>query len=133
MSAFFHRAIGLTLVALFLAACQQGARSTPPTEDEVKAYITRKAQALATGVGSAHSSTTVTFESVRFGESRSTTERDRLVNGITGPTVFPVRVKYSELRRWGNGDTQTVQTHYDYEFYVDEFGEWNTYGVGPVR
>ena len=133
MVAFFRQAVGLSLVALFLAACQQGAGSKPPTEDEVKAYITRKAQALATGVGSAHSSTTVTFESVRFGESRSTTERDRIVNGITGPMVFPVRVKYSELRRWGNGDTQTVQIHYDHEFYVDEFGEWNTYGVGPVN
>ncbi|HEX8436104.1 hypothetical protein [Archangium sp.] len=133
MFASFSRVLGVSIVALFLAACSQSARSTPPTEAEVKAYVTRKAQALATGVGSSHSSTTVTFESVTFGESRETTERDRLVNGISGPMVFPVRVKYSELRRWGNGDTQTVQTHYAYEFYVDEFGEWNAYGVGPVN
>jgi hypothetical protein len=130
MVASFHRVLCLSLVSLFLAACQQ---SKSPTENDVKAFVTRKSEMLATGVGSSHSSVTVTFESVLFGESRATNERDRLVNGITGPTVFPVRVKWSELRRWGNGDTDTVQIHYAYEFYVDEYGQWNANSVGPVN
>lgn len=46
------------------------------------------------------SSVTVTVKSVRFGKSRAASKADRY-DGITGPTVFPVRVRYSELRRWG--------------------------------
>jgi len=73
-----------------------------------------------------------TFESVRFGKSRAASKADRY-DAITGPTVFPVRVKYSELRRWGNGEIETKPFHYAYEFYVDEYGEWNAKGVGPVN
>jgi hypothetical protein len=75
----------------------------------------------------------VTVESIRVGQKRAATERDRVVNGITGKTVFPVRVQYTSLRTWGNGETETKQVHYAYEFYQDEFGEWTAYHVGPVR
>ncbi len=137
MKASVIGAVGLALALVVsqvgLVGCQGGAKTQPPSEETVKRFITRKEEALATGIGSAHASVTVTFESVRFGDSREATERDRLVNGITGPRVFPVRAKYASLRRWGNGDTETVNIHYAYEFYMDEFGEWNAYLVGPVK
>jgi hypothetical protein len=136
MKASVVGAVGVALVlvvsAVGLVGCKSG-QGEAPSEDAVKRYITRKEEALATGVGSSHASVTVTFESVRMGESRAATEKDRVVNGITGSTVFPVRAKYASLRRWGNGETQTVNIHYSYEFYRDEFGEWNAYYVGPVN
>jgi hypothetical protein len=125
-------ALALVVSLAGLAGCK-GGQGEAPSEDDVKRYITRKEEALATGVGSSHSSVTVNFESVRFGQSREATEKDKVVNGITGSTVFPVQAKYSSLRRWGNGETETVNIHYSYEFYRDEFGEWNAYYVGPVN
>ncbi len=137
MKASVIGAVGLALALVVsqgvLTGCKSGAKAEAPSEETVKRFITRKEEALATGVGSKHSSVAVTFESVRFGESREATERDRLVNGIKGPRVFPVRAKYASLRRWGNGETETVNIHYAYEFYVDEFGEWDAYYVGPVN
>ena len=103
------------------------------TEAAVKRYVTSKEEALATGVGSAPKSVQVTVGSVRFGQRRAATERDRVVNGITGKTVYPVRVQYTALRRWGNGETETKAVHSAYEFYQDEYGEWSAYHVGPVR
>jgi hypothetical protein len=103
------------------------------TSTAVKAFITRKEKMLATGIGSTHKSVVVTFESVRLGASRKANLRDRTVNGITGPIIYPARVKYTSLRTWGNGETESVPIHYDYEFYKDAYGSWDAYMVGPVR
>lgn len=80
-----------------------------------------------------HSSVEAAFEEVRFGESRAATERDRLVNGITGPTVYPMRVRYTSNRTWGNGETEAKPIHYDYEFVRDTMGSLDAYLVGPVQ
>jgi hypothetical protein len=103
------------------------------TSEIVKAYITRKEKMLATNIGSSHKSVTLSFESVLFGKTRKTTQRDRITNGIEGPTVYPVRVKYVSHRVWGNGEKEAVKVHYDYEFYKDSYGKWDSYMVGPVN
>lgn len=115
------------------SATEQQAAKAGLNTPAVKAHITKKEKSLATGIGSAHQSVSVTFESIRFGKARKTTPKDRVVNGIEGPMVYPVRVKYTSHRRWGNGETETKNIHYDYEFYKDSYGEWNTYMVGPVN
>ena len=102
------------------------------TEAVVKEFVSRQESRNATGVGSAPKSASVTFASVRFGAKRAADRRDRLVNGITGPTVHPARVNYTVLRTWGNGETESKTINYDYEFYKDEYGEWKAYMVGPA-
>lgn len=102
------------------------------TTTVVKEFVTRKEKALATGVGSAHKSVTLTFQNPRFGASRAVTKRDKL-NGIKGTTVYPVRVRYTSHRVWGNGETEDKEIHFEYEFFKDAFGEWDAYGVGPVQ
>lgn len=129
----------LTVAACFGLSCNgspEAASSTTevaPTEADVEQFITRKEEALATDTGSAHKSVKLTFESIRFGKSRKATERDRVVNGITGSTVYPARVKFISHRTWGNGETEDKNIHYDYDFYRDEFDELSAYLVGPVN
>jgi len=128
--------LGLTLQAQGAPKKPQPKKPTAKaglTSEAVKAYITRKEKMLATGIGSSHKSVTLTFESIRFGKTRPATLRDRTVNGIEGPTVYPVRAKYVSNRVWGNGEKEAVKVHYDYEFYKDSYGEWNSYMVGPVN
>jgi len=103
-----------------------------PSEADIKAVIQRRLESLATGVGSSHKSVVVTFESIVFGEPRPLNAQDK-IDGLRGSTVYPVRAKYSELRTWGNGETETVKTHYGYDFYRDEFGELNFNAKGPVQ
>lgn len=103
-----------------------------PSEADVKDFIQRAETRSATGVGSQHKSAVCTFSAVRFGASRPTNAYDRGTNGITGPTVYPVRVTYTSLRTWGNGETETKPIKYDYEFYKDQYGEWAAYRVGPA-
>ena len=114
------------------ASTHEAEAQQAPTEAIVKRFITKQEERLATGVGSSHKSVTVTFESVRFGQKRAANARDRVVNGITGKTLYPVRVQYTSHRTWGNGETEAKKIHYGYEFYVDEFGEWTASLVGPV-
>ena len=102
------------------------------TEDAVKQFVTRKEQNLATGVGSSHKSVAVDFSEVRIGATRAPNEQDK-IDGIRGDTVYPVRVKYTSNRTWGNGETEAKVIHYGYDFYRDEFGEWNAVGRGPVN
>ena len=140
----------LPITALLLAACGGGdaqtqgahaaaaptsakAQDGAPSEQDVKDLITRREKSSATGVGAVHSGVELAFDEVRFGEPRAANERDRLVNGITGPTVYPVRVRYTSNRTWGNGQTEAKPIHYDYEFYRDEMGDWDVYLVAPVR
>jgi hypothetical protein len=106
--------------------------SAGPTEADVKQFITRKEEASATGHGGQAGSVTLTFQNIRFGASREADRRDRLVNGITGSTVYPVRVKYTAHRTWpGGSQDQTI--HRDYEFFQDQNGEWDSYLVGVVN
>lgn len=136
------------LVTLLLAACGAGpapadgaatglsvqaAEQRAPTRAEVEALITRRERNSATGVGSMHSGVSLAFHEVRFGTPRATNRNDRLNNGITGPTIYPVRVRYTSNRTWGNGETEAKPIHYDYEFFRDPMGEWDVYLVGPVR
>lgn len=131
--------LGLIVVACFGLSCNVSPDATSstikgaPTEADVEKFITKKEEALATGTGSAHKSVKLTFESIRFGKSRKATERDRVVNGIQGSTVYPARVKYISHRTWGNGEAEDKKIHYDYELYQDEYDEWNAYLVGPVN
>ena len=135
--------LSATLAALTLAACGEGAAPATgtapvaqpagsPSEADVKAVIERRVQSLATGVGSSHKSVAVTFEAVEFGQPRPLNEQDK-IDGLRGDTAYPVRARYSELRTWGNGETETVNTYYAYDFYRDEFGGWDFSGKGPVR
>lgn len=126
------RRVFLAFLVALLAACGGGGGDAP-TEQDVRDLITRREEASATGTGSVHSGVALDFHEVRFGEPRSADERDRVVNGITGSTVYPVRVRYTSNRTWGNGQTEAVQIHYDYELYRDPMNEWNAYLVGPVR
>ena len=103
------------------------------SEEDVREFISTKEKSLATGVGSSHTASQVEFVDIRFGNRRQTNERDRVVNGITGDTVHPVRVKYVSHRTWDDGSSEDKEIHYDYEFYQDEYGEWGAYLVGPVR
>ncbi len=144
-----QRTLLLPLLALVLAACGGGeppaddtageafagaeAADAAPTEDDVRDLITRREEASATGVGSMHSGVALAFDEVRFGTPRAADERDRVVNGITGATVYPVRVRYTSNRTWGNGETEAKPIHYDYEFHRDAQGGWDAYLVGPVR
>lgn len=143
------RPLLLPLLALVLAACGGGEPPADaaagesfaeeeeadgaPTDDDVRALITRREEASATGVGSMHGSVALAFDEVRFGTPRAADERDRVVNGITGATVYPVRVRYTSHRTWGNGETEARPIHYDYEFFRDAQGGWDAYLVGPVR
>ena len=103
-----------------------------PTEADVQAFVTRGAEMSATGIGTSPSSVSLTFHEIRFGASRPANLQDRY-NGVTGPTMFPARVRYTSHLRWGARSTDTVETHYSYSFYVDAYGEWNALGHGPVR
>lgn len=137
--------LSTTLAAFALASCGEGTApvaggaTSPaaqpaggPSEADVKAVIERRVQSLATGVGSSHASVAVTFDAVEFGQPRPLNEQDR-IDGLRGDTAYPVRARYSELRTWGNGQTETVNTYYAYDFYRDEFGGWDYSGKGPVR
>jgi hypothetical protein len=116
------------------AAAQQAPRMEGgPSMQDVQDLITRRETASATGTGGVHSGVSLAFEEVSFGDPRAATERDRVVNGITGPTVYPVRVRYTSNRTWGNGQTEAKPIHYDYEFFRDAMGGWDVYLVGPVR
>lgn len=131
--------LGLGFVLCVGLACGWTSETTSvanvaaPTEADVKQFITRKEEALATDVGSAHKSVTLTFESIRFGTPRKANAGDRVDKLITGSTVYPARVKYTSHRTWGNGDTEDKKIHYAYEFYQDEYKEWNAYLAGPVN
>ncbi len=144
-----NTSLTLLIAAAMLAGCGEGAPSSTgvppvtesaapaqaagkPSEDEIKAVIQRRLESLATGVGSAHKSVVVTFDGITFGDPRPLNEQDR-IDGLRGDRAYPVRAKYSELRTWGNGETETVNTHYAYDFYRDEFGEWNYNAKGPVQ
>lgn len=141
--------LSATLAALALAACGEGAApaagpapaaGTPataqataaPTEADVKAVIERRVRSLATGSGTSHKSVDITFQAVEFGQPRALNEQDR-IDGVRGETVYPVRARYSEHRTWGNGETQDLETYYEYDFYRDDFGAWDYVGKGPVR
>ena len=75
---------------------------------------------------------TVTFESVRIGKTRKANKADEYEGIPAGATVYPVRVKYSVVYRYSDGD-KTENHHYDYLFFKDSFDEWATLGLGPVR
>lgn len=106
-----------------------------PTEDDVKALITRRAQSLATGVGSSHSAVEIEFASVEIAPGRPLNEQDR-IDGIKGDTAWPVRARWTEHRRWGaadaGGSTEDVPQYYSYDFFRDSFGGWDVLGHGPV-
>jgi len=126
----------LPLAATFGCDGQASAGDGPTagalTEDAVKQFVTRKEEALATGVGSAHKSVKVEFVEVRLGATRRPNEQDK-IDGIRGDTVYPARAKYKSVRTWGNGETEEKLIHYAYDFYRDEYGEWDAVGLGPVR
>lgn len=142
-----------TILALALAGCNASATgsvtpgaSTPPaagastapaaagklTEADVKAYVEKKEQALATGVGSAHTGVTLTWDSVQIGATRAPNEQDK-IDGVRGDAVYPVRVKYTSNRTWNNGDKEAKAISYAYDFYVDQFGGWDAVLRGPVN
>ena len=103
-----------------------------PSEDHIKAVIQRRVESRATGVSSSQKSVAVISDLIAFGEPRLLNEQDK-IDGLRGDTVYPVRAKYSELRTWCNGETETVSTHYAYDFYRDEFGALNFNAKGPVQ
>ena len=123
---------GIGVVGAPATTVAQAQNTAPLTEADVKAFVTRQQERSATGIGSVHKSVTLTFESVRMGAPRPINYADQL-EGMRGATIYPVQVKYQGLRRWGNGSTQTVETHYAYDFFRDEFGDWAAKGLGPVR
>ena len=145
-------ALPLMLAATGIAGCDEGASPAPseaaalaatqsvssmptlgePSEDDIKAVIQRRVESRATGVSSSQKSVAVISDSIAFGEPRLLNEQDK-IDGLRGDTVYPVRAKYSELRTWGNGETETVSTHYAYDFYRDEFGALNFNAKGPVQ
>lgn len=131
MLSLFKVLFAIFSVALFVS--NAGAGTAGPTDADIKSHISKKEEALATGVGSSHKSATLTFESIKVGKARKATDRDRLVNGITGPVVYPVRVRYTSNRLWGNGSKESKTIFYEYEFFKDSFDEWNSYMVGPVK
>ncbi|HEX8464887.1 MAG TPA: hypothetical protein VF627_09755 [Abditibacterium sp.] len=111
----------------------QKPKSQGLTAADVKAHVTKQEKRIATGVGGQHKTATVIFESIRLGKTRKTNERDRLINGVDGPMIYPARVKYTSHRTWGNGETEDKKIHYDYEFYKNSYGEWDAVLMGPVR
>ena len=125
---FFPLFAALSLVVL--AGCGGG---KSPTDDDVKTYVTRKENLLAGGSLTSPKTVSVTFDEIQIGKSRAADQRDRLVNGAKADTMFPVRVRYTSHRTWGNGQTEDVTIHYSYDFYVDEFGAWTAIHNGPVR
>ena len=98
----------------------------------MRAFVTRRAEMSATGIGPSPSSVSLTFHEIRFGASRPANLQDRY-DGVIGPTMFPARVRCTSHLRWGAGSTDTIETHCSYSFCVDEYGEWNALGHGPVR
>jgi hypothetical protein len=106
------------------------AGSASLTEDVVKQLITKREENL-TKSSTGPKSITVTFESIRFGQSRRANEQDK-IDGIPTQTVYPVRVKYTAVHQYANED-QSKEHHYNYNFYEDSYGEWAALGVGPVR
>ena len=100
------------------------------TEDIVKRYVTRKAEALAKS-STGPKSISVTFENIRFGKPRRANAQDK-IDGIRGKTVYPVRVQYTATYHWMNED-EVNKIHYDYSFYKDSYDEWSALGNGPVR
>ncbi len=101
------------------------------TEEDVKKFVTRKEQNLATGVGSSHKSVTVDFQEIQFGATRAPNERDKF-DGIRSDTVYPVRVKFTSHRTWGNGETEDKVINYNYDFYTNDFSEWDALLQGPA-
>lgn len=102
-----------------------------PTEEEAKELITRRVQSSATGIGSQPSAVDLTFQSVEIAPARPVNQQDKM-DGMRGDNSWLVRAKFTELRRWGSGSTETRETHYNYDFYRDDFGKWDYMGRGPV-
>ncbi|WP_375398619.1 hypothetical protein [uncultured Sphingomonas sp.] len=114
------------------AASSPAAPSTVAlTRTDVEAFVTRQARRLATSSNGAQNDVDVSFEAVEIAAGRAPTAQEAQVEGLTGGTAWPVRVDYTEHRRWKNGDTQTVRTRYRYTFYRDSFGRWDALMVGP--
>jgi hypothetical protein len=129
--------LGLVLTVFFSLAFRcgtpSGTSSEALTESDVKQLITRREKMLATGVGTSPNSADVTFESIKFGTTRTANKQDEFDGVPEGETVYPVRTKYTAHRQWGSGSTEDRETYYDWDFFKNNYGEWDAIGKGPAR
>jgi len=101
------------------------------TEAIAKTVITKQENNV-TKYSTGPKSVTVTYEIVRLGKTRKANKADEYEGIPAGATVYPVRAKYTVVQHYGSGD-KTTEKHYDYDFYENNFGGWETLGRGPVR
>jgi hypothetical protein len=146
-NAFFN--LSLVFVLLFVLAFKCGNDSEPsakPTPDNkiqkdsdqltetmVEQVVTQREERLATGAGGSPDSVTVTFERIDFGTTRTATKQDEFDGVPNGETVYPARVKYTPHRRWENGTKEDPEINYNYDFFVNKYGQWDALGRGPVK
>jgi hypothetical protein len=126
--------MGLVFTVFFSLALKCGTPSGGDlTESDVKQLITRREKMLATGVGTSPNSADVTFESIKFGTTRTANKQDEIDGVPEDETVYPVRTKYTAHRQWGDGTSEDRETYYDWDFFKNSYGEWDAIGKGPAR
>ena len=120
--------LALVFFLLFSLAfqCRSGRKDNPPpargvlTEDIVKAQITEFEESFV-GTGGV-TSVSLTFESIRIGGSQAPSYQDK-IDGITSAEYYPVRVKYTRVRKQTDED---LTRNFDqlYKFFIDANGQW---------
>jgi hypothetical protein len=108
------------------------------TEEVVKRFVTRKAQALVTGTEVSPKSVDITFESIQFGTPRTANLNDEFEGVPKDATVYPVKVRYTKTNHYNAagayepGKDIEEKYYYAYDFYERD-GEWDALSKGPVH